>query len=82
LADDRRWVGQEPEGRGLRVTPKAVGVAVLVVIVVVLIAQNTNDTKVDILFLSFTAGLWVILTITALLGVGIGLLLGRRRYKP
>jgi len=48
---------------------------------VILIAANSGPTSVSLVVTSVTMPLWLILTITALLGMGIGMLLGSRRAR-
>ena len=53
--------------------------ALLVVLLVIFVAQNPEHTRVDVLFIHLTLPLWLTLLGTALVGVAIGWLLGRRR---
>jgi uncharacterized integral membrane protein len=49
------------------------------VLALVLVLQNTNDTKVHLLFWDVTAGLWILLIGAFLLGMLLGWLLPRLR---
>ncbi len=55
------------------------GVATIVLLV--FIALNNEDTPVSFLFFETTLPLWLVLAGTALLGVGIGMMIGTRRTK-
>ncbi|HEX7443807.1 MAG TPA: LapA family protein [Acidimicrobiales bacterium] len=89
--EDRRWVGESrkgtlvpgegPAGGGFRVTPKLVLIVVLVILLVLFIAQNREKVNFDLAFFHFQTGLWLILAVTAGLGVLVGFFLGRGRYK-
>jgi len=53
----------------------------LLVVAIVFILQNRSSTRIDFLFLSLTAPLWLTLTVTLLAGGAIGWGLGRRRQN-
>jgi uncharacterized integral membrane protein len=66
-----------PEPR--RISPKLVLGIVLAALLVILILQNTNDTRVDLLFWNVTAGLWTLLLGAVVLGMLLGWLLPKLR---
>ncbi len=51
---------------------------VLAIVAIVFIATNTNQTTFNIAWIGITAPLWLMLTITLLIGAVIGWYLGRR----
>jgi len=53
----------------------------ILVLVIVLIAANTQDAPIDLVFTTLTAPLWLVLTITLVLGILIGWILKTRRVK-
>ncbi len=57
------------------------GTLVLLVLVVIFVAENRSQVSIDLLVVHVRAWLWLVLAVTAGLGVLIGLLLGRRREK-
>lgn len=54
---------------------------VLVVLVAIFIAQNTRETTLDYLWLSFDVALWLVLLVTTVVGFLIGALAARRRAR-
>lgn len=66
---------------GFRPTGRQIGGAVIVVLLIVFIAANNDTVPVSLVFVSVELPLWLVLTVTALLGVGVGMLLGSRRAK-
>lgn len=54
---------------------------VLVVLAIVFIATNTADTTFNIGWVSITQPLWLLLTVTVLVGFVIGWFVGRRSRK-
>lgn len=54
---------------------------VLVVLVAIFIGQNTRETTLDFLWLSFDAALWLVLLVTTVVGFLIGALAARRRAR-
>jgi uncharacterized integral membrane protein len=69
------------ESEGRKVDPKLVGGGVLLVILAVFVFQNSGPTTIEFLFLNWQSRLWVLLLITAMVGVLIGYLAGRRSAK-
>jgi uncharacterized integral membrane protein len=72
--------GVQREGRS-HVDGRLVVGAIVLVLLVVFIAQNTEDAQLHFLFFDFTASLWLMLTITVVLSLGVGFLLGRRARR-
>lgn len=68
-------------GGGFQPTGRQILGAVVAVVLVVFIAANNDDTQVSLVFFDATLPLWIVLAITALLGVGIGMVIGTRRTK-
>ncbi len=80
---DKRKGVQPPELDNKDVT-RLVVAGVVAALMVVFIVQNTEKAQVDFLFFDFRAGLWLVLTVTFLLGVAVGALvpaLRRRRAE-
>jgi lipopolysaccharide assembly protein A len=67
------------ESQGRSISAKVVIWIVVAVIALVLILQNTNKTKVHILFWDVTTGLWFLLVIVFALGLLVGWLLPKLR---
>jgi uncharacterized integral membrane protein len=68
-------------GGGLRLNGRQVVGIAIAVLLVVFIAVNNEDVEVSLVFFKVSLPLWIVLAGTALLGVGIGMLLGARRTK-
>jgi len=82
--DDRRWVGSDQHEAGAGksgITPKQITGGVLALVLVVFVLQNTDSTSITLLIFDVTFPLWLVLSGTILLSVGIGYLLGSRRRK-
>jgi uncharacterized integral membrane protein len=76
-----RDVERRPEGEGRGIDPKLIAGGILLVLLLVFVFQNTETTTVDFLMFDIEAPLWVMLGITAVVGMLIGYLAGRRRYR-
>jgi uncharacterized integral membrane protein len=76
-----RDVEHRPEGEGRGIDPKLIAGGILLVLLLVFVFQNTETTTVDFLMFDIEAPLWVMLGITAVVGMLIGYLAGRRRYR-
>lgn len=61
------------------VSPRLVIAVVLALLLVVFVAQNRDETSIEILLIDVSAPLWLILTFVAVLGATVGSLLTRRR---
>jgi uncharacterized integral membrane protein len=82
--DDRRWVGSGHHEEGdekAGLTPKQILAGVLALVLVVFVLQNTDSTSITLLIFDVTFPLWLILSGTIVLSVGIGFLLGSRRRR-
>ncbi|MCB1270479.1 MAG: hypothetical protein M9942_00285 [Microthrixaceae bacterium] len=66
---------------GFHPSGKQVGGAIIAVVLLVFIAVNSTSTEVSLIFFSPTLPLWLVLAVTALLGFGVGMLVGGRRTK-
>jgi lipopolysaccharide assembly protein A len=66
-------------GRARRVAARHWLAIVLVVLAVIFVVQNTVRHEIHLLWVSVEAATWLVLTVIFLVGVVIGLLLGRRR---
>ncbi len=71
---DTHVVRSRPSGR-------QVGAGILVVVLLVFIASNSDSTQISMLGASVELPLWVVLAATALVGFGIGMVVGSRRAK-
>ncbi|WP_256839922.1 LapA family protein [Ornithinimicrobium faecis] len=54
---------------------------VLALLAITFIAQNTDDLHLRLLWMTFTAPLWLALTPVALIGVAVGWMLKRRSVR-
>jgi uncharacterized integral membrane protein len=71
---------QEKSGRR-RLNPRLVGLGGLVALFAVFVSQNDRKTRVDFLVAHVTARLWVVLVVSAVVGVILGALVARPRRK-
>ncbi len=62
-----------------RISAKVVVWIVLAVLVLIFIIQNTKSVRVDLLFWNVQTGLWLMLLVVFLVGLGLGWLLARLR---
>ncbi|MEE1825530.1 DUF1049 domain-containing protein [Streptomyces sp. BE20] len=67
------------KGRALRL--RTIGIAVLAVLAVWFIAANTESVSITMWVVDVTMPLWVVLTVTLVVGLIIGFFLARRRPK-
>ena len=73
---------QRPGGNDVLTFAKRYWLPILLVIVaIIFIATNTNTTKFTIGWVDIQAPLWLMLTVTALVGFVIGWFTGRRGEK-
>ncbi|MCX4750794.1 lipopolysaccharide assembly protein LapA domain-containing protein [Kitasatospora sp. NBC_01287] len=68
------------KGRDVRF--RTIGLAVLAVLAIWFIAANTGSVSVRLWIPTVTLPLWAVLTVTLLVGLLIGYVLGRRRTRP
>ncbi|OLT21109.1 hypothetical protein BJF78_08570 [Pseudonocardia sp. CNS-139] len=62
-----------------RVSPRLVIALVIVVLVGIFVAQNRDTVQIQLFAVTVTSPVWLLLVIMVLIGVLVGLLLGRRR---
>ena len=74
---DGAFDGKEP----FRPSGRQIVGVVIAVVLLVFIAVNNEDVSVSFLFFETNLPLWLVLAGTALLGVGVGMMLGTRRTK-
>jgi uncharacterized integral membrane protein len=77
---DQEEPHQEKSGRR-RLNPRWVGLLALVALFAVFVGQNRRKTRVDFLIAHVTARLWVVLVVSAVVGVMLGALVARPRRK-
>ncbi len=65
------------KGRDMRL--RTIGIAVLAVLAVWFIAANTGSVSIKLWVVTVTMPLWVVLTVTLVVGMVIGILVARRR---
>jgi drug/metabolite transporter (DMT)-like permease len=68
-------------GEGFRPSGRQILGGVVAVVLIVFIAVNSESTEVSFVFFTATMPLWIVLAVTAVLGIGIGMVLGTRRTK-
>lgn len=73
----------EPDtsSQGFRPNGRQIGGGIIAVLLIVFIAANSETVPVSLVFVSAKLPMWLVLSISAVLGVGIGMLLGSRRAK-
>jgi len=71
----------EPTSGGFRPSGRQILGAVVAVLLIVFIAANNESVEVSLVFFKATLPLWVVLAVTALLGVVVGVGVGTRRTK-
>jgi len=81
LNHDRSDDAPGGDGEGFRPSGRQIGGGIVAVLLIVFIAVNSESVAVSFVFFETTLPLWVVLAITALLGVGIGMMIGTRRTK-
>jgi uncharacterized integral membrane protein len=69
-------------GSGGLVTPTRVVAVIIVILLIAFVVDNTDKVRVGFVFLHADVALIWVLIITALLGLAVGVLLGRRTRKP
>lgn len=78
MADEEHRPGGGNGGTGAALARKLVGPAIIAVAVLLFVVQNPDENQFSYLVFDFSAPLWLMLAVTALLGVIIGWFLGRR----
>jgi len=80
MADDRRWKsGDERDDRpGFRVTGKQIGVGIVVLLLAIFVLQNTDTTSITLLVFDVSFPLWLVLSGTIVLSMGVGYAFGSR----
>jgi uncharacterized integral membrane protein len=73
--------GSDAKSEGFRPSGRQIGGAIIGVLMIVFIAANNKTVLVSLVFVSVELPLWLVLAVTALLGLGVGMLLGSRRAK-
>jgi len=64
-----------------RPSSREVGAFIVVLVVLVFAVANFQDVKIDLVFGSVTMPLFFVITVPALLGFGVGMLVQRRRGR-
>lgn len=67
--------------QGFRPTARQIGGGLITILLLAFIAANNETVPVSLIFVSAHLPLWLVLAVTALLGLGVGVLLGSRRAK-
>lgn len=74
-------VPDEPDTTGFRPTGRQVVGVLAAIALVVFMITNSDDVPVELLFTDVELALWVVIAISALLGLIVGMVLGSRRAK-
>ena len=82
MAEELHKPGGGGDRQGFSPSPKQIAGAVLGVLLLVVVFQNTDTTRVTLLFFDVEAQLWLILLGTIVVSLVIGILIGGRRAKP
>ncbi len=61
---------------------KTVVIVILVLLLLTFIFVNTQSVDITFWITTVKAPLWIVLAISILVGVAVGFILGRMRYKP
>lgn len=69
------------DGPDRMVTPYRVVAAIIVILLIAFVVDNTNNVRVGFVFFHSEVALIWVLVITALLGLAVGVLLGRRSRR-
>lgn len=64
------------------VTPYRVVAVILIILLIAFVVDNTDKVRVGFVFFHSEVALIWVLIITALLGLAVGVLLGRRSRRP
>lgn len=73
--------GPDEHSEGFRPSGRQIGGAIIAVLLIVFIAANSKTVSVNLVFVTADLPLWLVLAVTALLGLGVGMLLGSRRAR-
>jgi uncharacterized integral membrane protein len=79
MADEEEPHGETPRRR--RLNARVVFVLLLLALFVVFVSQNDRKTRVDFLVEHVTARLWILLVVSAVVGVVLGALVARPRRR-
>lgn len=71
----------QADAPGRLITPGRVAAAVIVILLIAFVVDNTNKVRVGFVFFHAEVSLIWVLIITALLGLVVGVLLGRRSQR-
>jgi uncharacterized integral membrane protein len=71
----------EPKEPGFRPSGRQIVGAVIAIVLIVFIATNTDDANVTLIFFDVEWPLWLVLAVSAVLGVLVGMGIGARRTK-
>jgi uncharacterized integral membrane protein len=66
---------------GRMITPGRVAAAIIVILLIAFVVDNTNKVRVGFVFFHAEVSLIWVLIITALLGLVVGVLVGRRSQR-
>lgn len=65
------------KGASSMLTGRNIAGGIIVLVLLLFVLQNRNETKLSLLFWDITSGLWILVTITAVLAFASGFLFGR-----
>jgi uncharacterized integral membrane protein len=81
MADDDGVHRPGEAGRGTDLAKRLVGPVIIALAVLLFVAQNKERQSFSFLVFDFDAPLWLMLAVTALLGIAIGWFLKRRSVR-
>ena len=77
---DEREDANSPAGK---VSPRMIAGGILALLAVLFIVGNSDEVEVSFIGFSVRTSMWLVLTVTFVVGLAVGtLVLGRSRYKP
>ena len=81
MMESNRSTSRDHPGSGFRPSGRQVAAGVIALLLVIFIASNTKQVEITFILTSVTMPLWLVLAVTAGLGVLVGMGLGARRTK-
>ncbi len=71
----------EASAEGFRPSGRQIVGAIIAILLVIFIIANNDDVVVSLVVTDATLPMWLVLGVTALLGFGVGMMMGARRTR-